>query len=121
MKPKVCLLALSLTTCLQMSALAQTKTRNSDIENIGARDINKGTINFISPEKEAVLGVQLSGEYERSARLSNNAAVNDYIDRIGRNLASNSDAHIPVHFKVVESDEAGHCGFDGSAFHGGHH
>src|SRR5262245_17831642 len=103
MKPKVSLLALSLTSCFQMTALTQTKTRNSDIENIGARDINKGTINFISLEKEVALGVQLSGEYERSARLSNNATVNGYVNRIGQNLATNSDAHIPLHFKVVES------------------
>src|SRR5262245_16711479 len=114
MKSIVSLLALSLTTCLQVTALAQTKTRNSDVEKIGARNINRGSINFISLEKEVALGVQLSGEYERSARLSNNATVNDYVNRIGENLASNSDAQIPLHFKVVESDEV-----DSSAFPGG--
>jgi hypothetical protein len=63
MKPRVSLLTLSLTTCLQMTVLAQTKAWNSDIENIGARDINRGSINFISLEKEVALGEQLSAEY----------------------------------------------------------
>jgi hypothetical protein len=46
-----------------MTVLAQTKAWNSDIENIGARDINRGSINFISLEKEVALGEQLSAEY----------------------------------------------------------
>jgi hypothetical protein len=43
----VCLLA-----WIAASAFAQQQPRYSDIENIRIRDINKGTVNFYSPEKE---------------------------------------------------------------------
>jgi hypothetical protein len=48
--------ALFLASTLAVSAFAQTKSQNSEIENIGSRDINKGSINFFSIEKEIAMG-----------------------------------------------------------------
>jgi hypothetical protein len=47
----------------------QKKKKNSDIENIGDRNINKGNINFISLEKEIALGRQLAAEVERQVKI----------------------------------------------------
>src|SRR5262245_39862650 len=79
MRPVI--LLISLMTCLAISGLAQEKVKNSDIENIGSRDINRGQINFISPEKELALGRQLAEELERQVKISDNTAVNEYIRR----------------------------------------
>jgi hypothetical protein len=44
-----------LMVCLVMPGFAQRKSDNSDIENIGSRNINKDQINFVSREKELAL------------------------------------------------------------------
>ena len=35
---------------------SKSKKKNSDVDNIGNRNINKGSINFISLEKEIAMG-----------------------------------------------------------------
>src|SRR5690349_2306114 len=39
---------------------SKSKKKNSDVDNIGTRNINKGTINFFSLEKEISMGRQLA-------------------------------------------------------------
>ena len=39
--------------------------KNGDVDNIGNRNINKGSINFISLEKEIAMGRQMAAEIER--------------------------------------------------------
>src|SRR5262249_5488343 len=39
--------------------------KNSDVDNVGNRDINKGNINFTSLEKEQQIGRELAAEVER--------------------------------------------------------
>jgi predicted Zn-dependent protease len=107
-------LSLALIVCLATSGFAQDKPKNSDIENIGRRNINQGTVNFISVEKEIAIGRQLSAEFERQMKLLQNFTINEYVNRLGKNVARNSDAQIPMTFKVVESDDV-----DGQAFPGG--
>src|SRR5262245_7042671 len=53
--------------------------KNSDIDNIGNRNINKGSINFTSIEKEIQLGRQLSAEIERQVKLNEDAVINEYV------------------------------------------
>ena len=55
---------------LAVSAFAQTRPKNSDIENIGSRDINKGAVNFYSLDKEIAMGRQLAAEVERQVKSS---------------------------------------------------
>jgi len=43
----------------------KSKKKNSDVENIGNRNINKGSLNFFSLEKEIQMGRQLAAEIER--------------------------------------------------------
>jgi predicted Zn-dependent protease len=104
-----------LATLLAVAAFAQDKPKNADIENIGNRDINKGTVNFISIEKEIAMGRQLAAEIERQVKLLDDPTINEYVNRVGQNLVRNSDAKLmPTTFKVVQSTE-----FDTRAIPGG--
>src|SRR5436189_4212693 len=86
-------------------AKAKNKKKNSDVDNIGNRNINKGSINFISLEKEIAMGRQLSAEIERQVKLIDDPTITEYVNRVGQNLVRNSDAKVPFTIKVVESDE----------------
>jgi len=96
---------------------AKTKKRNSDVENIGNRNINKGSINFISLEKEIAMGRQLAIEIEREVRLNEDPTINGYVNRVGQNLVRNSDAKVPFKIKVVESDEINAFALPGGFFY----
>jgi len=101
---------------------AQTKSneklpKNSDVENIGNRDINKHSINFMSLEKEVELGRQLAAELERSVKLVDDPAVNEYVNRVGQNLVRNSDAKVPFTIKIIESDDVNAMALPGGFFY----
>lgn len=106
---------------LPLPAMAQNKDKNkkknSDIDNIGNRNINKGSINFISLEKEIAIGRQLSAEVERQVKLIDDPTINEYVNRVGQNLVRNSDAKVPFTIKVVESDEINAFALPGGFFY----
>jgi len=103
-----------LAALIAIPSFAQDKPKNSDIENIGARDINRGSINFYSIDKEIAMGRQLSAEYERTVKLYENADVNEFVNRLGQNIVLNSDARrLPVTFRVVDSSDLDAKGFPG--------
>jgi predicted Zn-dependent protease len=82
------------------------KPKNSDVENIGTRDINKGNIlPTMSLDKEIALGRQLAGQVERQAKLLNDLVVNEYVNRVEQNIVRNSDAKVPFTVRIIESDE----------------
>jgi predicted Zn-dependent protease len=95
----------------------KNKKKNSDIENIGNRNINKGSINFISLEKEIAMGRQLAAEIERQVKLIEDPTINEYVNRVGQNLVRNSDAKVPFTIKVVESDEINAFALPGGFFY----
>src|SRR4029079_13653824 len=104
-------------------ATAQDKTdkkstkKNGDVDNIGNRNINKGSINFISLEKEIAMGRQMAAEIERQAKLIDDPTINEYVNRVGQNLVRNSDAKVPFTIKVVESDEINAFALPGGFFY----
>jgi predicted Zn-dependent protease len=95
----------------------KNKKKNSDIENIGNRNINKGSINFISLEKEIAMGRQLAAEIERQVKLIEDPTINEYVNRVGQNIVRNSDAKVPFTIKVVESDEINAFALPGGFFY----
>ena len=102
----VMVIVLVVATSSPMVAAEQKKPKNSDIDNIGNRNINKGlgNLNFTSLEKEIALGRQLAAEVERQVKLVTDAKVNEFVNRVGQNLVRNSDALVPFTFKVIEDD-----------------
>jgi predicted Zn-dependent protease len=95
----------------------KNKKKNSDVENIGNRNINKGSINFISLDKEIAMGRQLAAEIERQVKLIDDPTINEYVNRVGQNLVRNSDAKVPFTIKVVESDEINVFALPGGFFY----
>src|SRR5688500_5270573 len=82
---------------------AQNQSRLADINEVGKRDINRGSINFVSIEKEIELGRRLAEEVERQIPLIDDASINEYVTRLGRNITRNSDVALPTTFKVTVS------------------
>jgi predicted Zn-dependent protease len=79
------------------------KNKKNDPNQIGDRDIGK-CLNFYSVEKEMALGKQLSEEVARQAKMVDDPIVSEFINRLGQNLARNSDAKVPFTFRVIEDD-----------------
>jgi len=95
--------------------------RHGDVENIGNRNIATRVWgifpNFVSLEKEIQIGQQVAAEFEQSAKLIEDPVVSDYVDRVGQNLVKHSDAKVPFHIKVVDSDEVNAFAFPGGFFY----
>jgi beta-barrel assembly-enhancing protease len=70
---------------------------------IGKRDINKGSIDFYSLDREVRLGRQLAAEVDRTAKFITDPVVNEYVNRIGQNLVLHSDAKETFTIKVIDS------------------
>ena len=95
--------------------------KHGDVENIGNRSVSgrnfKVLPNFVSLEKEIALGNQIAAEFEQTARLVEDPVITDYVDRIGQNIVKHSDAKVPFHIKVVDTDEVNAFAFPGGYFY----
>jgi predicted Zn-dependent protease len=96
----------SLLTLVFAGALlhADDKKAKDDPNQIGDRNVGK-CLNFYSLDKEIALGRQLAQEVERQAKMVDDPLVTEYINRLGQNLARNSDAKVPFTFKVIDGPE----------------
>lgn len=98
--------ALAATPTLAQST-AQPKEKLDDKDNpllIGKRDLNKGSINFYSLEKEVALGRQLAMEVDQQSKLITDPFINEFVNRITQNLVLNSDAKVPFTVKVIDDE-----------------
>jgi predicted Zn-dependent protease len=77
--------------------------QKNDPNRIGDRDVGK-CLNFYSVEKEMALGKQLAEEVARQAKVVDDPILSEYVNRIGQNLARNSDAKVPFTFRVLQND-----------------
>ena len=93
------------------------KKKNSDIQNIGIRNINKGSINFVSLQKEIALGRELARQVESESKLVKDPAINEYVNRVAQNIVRNSDSKVPFTVKVVDSDEINAFALPGGFFY----
>src|ERR1700730_10382235 len=96
------LAAIILAVALAAAAFAddhQAPKKKDDPSQIGNRDVGKG-INFYSLEKEMALGKQLAQEVVRQSKIVDEPLVAEYVNRLGQNLARNSDARVPFSFQV---------------------
>ena len=95
--------------------------KHGDVENIGNRSVS-GRIfgilpNFVSMEKEIALGAEVAAEFEQTARLVEDPVIAEYVDRLGQNIVKHSDAKVPFHIKVVDTDEVNAFAFPGGYFY----
>jgi predicted Zn-dependent protease len=99
---------------------AASKSKLSEKENpelIGKRNINKGSIQFYGKEREAALGAGYSAELDRQLKFVTDPVVTEYINRVGQNIAMNSDAKVPFTIKVVDSPEVNAFALPGGFFY----
>lgn len=96
----IALLAISL--CLPAATWAQ---KHKDVENIGKRDINKGSWNLYSIEREIKFGRALAARVEASSHILRDPLVQGFIDDQVQSLVRHSDAQVPFSVKVIDSDE----------------
>jgi Zn-dependent protease with chaperone function len=100
--------------------------KNSNVDEIGIRDINKGgpklagiipVPGMMSIEEEIAKGRQLASEVDRQARFVEDPVVAEYVNRVGQNIAHNSDAKVPFTIKVIDSDEVNAFALPGGFFY----
>jgi predicted Zn-dependent protease len=102
------------TTLLFLTTVALGQRLNSDIDNIGNRDINKGSpLMTPSLESEIALGRASARELEQGVTLIQDPDVTSYIDRVGQNIVRNSDAKVPFTIRVIDSDSISAIGLPG--------
>jgi beta-barrel assembly-enhancing protease len=118
-RPLEKLLLFSLSTV--MLSIPGYARKHDDIQNIGNRSVSGKILgvlpNFISLEKEMAMGSEIAAEFEQTAKLVEDPVVCDYIDRIGQNIVKHSDAKVPFHIKVVDTDEVNAFAFPGGYFY----
>src|SRR5215471_6778432 len=92
-----------LAALLIIAASLPAQDPRKDPDQIGSRNVARGP-NFYSIEKELALGKALAQAYERDAPIVLDEKVAEYVNRLGQNLARNSDAKLPLVTKVVRDE-----------------
>ncbi len=93
----------------------EPKSPKEDVSKIGDRNV--GGINFYSLEKEIQIGRNMAQDIERRAKIVDDPLISEYVNRIGQNLARNSDAKVPFTIKVIDSDELNAFALPGGFFY----
>jgi beta-barrel assembly-enhancing protease len=121
MKKLRAILSISCLATALVSLPGYADRKHGDVQDIGNRRVSgrifKVLPNFVSMEKEIALGNQIAGEFEQTARMVEDPVINDYVDRIGQNIVKHSDAKVPFHIKVVDTDEVNAFAFPGGYFY----
>lgn len=79
----------------------------NDINAIGARNVgcNRGLGNWYSLNSQVKMGQEFARQVEATGHLITDPVVNEYINRLGQNLARNSDSHLPFTIKILDIEE----------------
>jgi predicted Zn-dependent protease len=78
--------------------------KKKDPSEIGERNV-AGSFNIYSLDKEMALGKQLAIEVRKQAKIIDDPIIAEYINRLGQNLARNSDVTFPVSFTLIDADD----------------
>ena len=118
----VCVKIAAILLTITISASPAAARKNEDVENIGNRRVSGGRVygifpNMITLEKEIELGRDVAAEFEQTAILLEDRVINEYVDRVTQNIVRHSDAKVPFHVKVVDSDEVNAFAFPGGFFY----
>ena len=79
----------------------------NDINAIGTRNVgcNRGFGNWYSLDSQVKMGQEFARQVESTQHLITDPVVNEYINRVGQNLARNSDSHLPFTIKVIDTED----------------
>jgi predicted Zn-dependent protease len=78
----------------------------NDVNAIGHRNVgcDRGFANWYSLEKQVAMGREFARQVDQSSHLIKDEKVNEYVNRIGQNLARNSDSKLPFIIKVLDDE-----------------
>lgn len=77
-----------------------------DVSAVGRRDIGgRGVGDWYSDRQQIAMGRAYAQEIDKSTHFITDPVVDEYVNRIGQNLAKNSDAKVPFSFKVIDSNQ----------------
>jgi beta-barrel assembly-enhancing protease len=79
----------------------------NDLNAIGDRNVgcNRGLFNWYSLDSQVKMGQQFAQQVEQTQHLITDPVVNEYVNRLGQNLARNSDTKLPFTIKVLDVEE----------------
>lgn len=79
-----------------------------DIKAVGNRDVGcaHGLGSRYILKAQADVGRSDALQVETTSQLITDPVISQYVNRIGQNLVRNSDAQIPVTFKIIDADDA---------------
>ena len=79
----------------------------NDLNAIGSRNVgcNRGLGNWYTLESQVKMGQEFAQQVEQSSHLITDPVVNEYVNRVGQNLARNSDSKLPFTIKVLDVEE----------------
>ena len=94
------------------------KPRNAleDINRVGNRDIT-GIINLFSLRQEIQVGRTFSNEVNKRIKTIDDPVIWEYVNRIGQNLARNSDVKVPLEIMVVHDETINAFALPGGFFY----
>ena len=114
-------LSWALALVLACGAFAKEEQKNvpkgskRDVDAIGEREVGRGP-NFYSIEKEIALGKRLAQDVERHSKIVDDPVIAEYVNRLGQNLARNSDAKVPFTIKLIDSSDINAFALPGGFF-----
>jgi predicted Zn-dependent protease len=79
----------------------------NDINAIGDRNVgcNRGLGNWYTLDSQVRMGQEFAQQVEQTSHLITDPVVNEYVNRLGQNLARNSDTKLPFTIKVLDVEE----------------
>lgn len=79
----------------------------NDVNAIGNRNVgcNRGLFNWYSLDSQVKMGQEFAQQVEATSHLITDPVVNEYVNRLGQNLARNSDTKLPFTIKVLDVEE----------------
>lgn len=91
----------SLAIALALGILPFTaQAQRDDPDAIGTRKVAHKSI--ISEQKEIAYGKEMSQQVDHQSKLVSDPVLNEYVNRVGQNLARNSDLKVPLTIKVID-------------------
>jgi beta-barrel assembly-enhancing protease len=88
-----------------LSVRAHARSWSADVSSVGHRKIPRGQI-FCSPEREKELGNKLTSEIENASKFVTDAEITTYVYKVAQRVERNSDKHMAISIKLIDSDEA---------------
>src|ERR1041384_8202728 len=76
----------------------------NDLNAIGDRNVgcNRGLFNWYSLDSQVKMGQQFAQQVEQTSHLITDPVLNEYVNRLGQNLARNSDTKLPFTIKILD-------------------